>query len=120
LSYGKLLLQVNNTVPTSAAKMYIESINELIDIHTIRTQRAIKGRMPVTIWVTLFLLISFAIILSGLQNGAKQKPRMMLACIPFSLTFAITLTLIIELDRPARSIIDVDQSAMISLQKSMQ
>lgn len=115
-----IAILVNDTVQGSAAKLYIESINDVIDVHTLRAQRAIKSRIPGTIWGTLFLLVSFAMILSGLQNGAKNKPRMMLARIPFSFAFAITLTLIIELDRPARSLIDVDQSAMLSLQKSME
>lgn len=115
----KIAIKVNETLPGSTARMYIESINDVIDMHMSRAQRAIKGRIPITIWITLFLLVSFAMMLSGLQNGAKHKPRMLLARIPFSLAFAITLTLIVELDRPARSLIDIDQSAMISLQNSM-
>lgn len=114
-----LAIKTNEQVSNYSGKLYIESINDVFDIHTLRVNRAIKGRIPEVIWGSLILLTCFAMMLSGLQNGAKNNPRMIGARIPFGLAFSIIFTLIIELDRPGRSLIDVDQSALTVLYKSM-
>lgn len=114
-----IAIKTNEQVSGYNGKLYIESINEVFDIHTLRLNRAIKGRIPEVIWGSLILLTCFAMMLSGLQNGAKNNPRMVGARIPFGLAFSLIFTLIIELDRPARSLIDVDQSALTVLYESM-
>lgn len=114
-----LAIKVNEQVPSHGGKLYVEAINHVFDIHSLRLNRAIKGRIPNVIWGSLILLTCFAMLLTGLQNGAKNNPRMINARIPFGLAFSIIFTLIIELDRPTRSIIDVDQSALLTLYQSM-
>lgn len=115
-----LAIRVDQQTASHGGKLYIESINRLLDVHTLRIHRGIKGRIPPVIWGSLILLTFFAMLLSGLQNGAKNNPRMIAARIPFGLAFSIIFSLIIELDRPARSVISVDQSALLLLHQSME
>ncbi len=43
----------------------------------------------------------------------------MIAAIPFALAFSLVLTLIVELDRPNRSIIVISQQPLIDLENSL-
>ncbi|PSW22048.1 hypothetical protein C9I98_01940 [Photobacterium sanctipauli] len=99
--------------------LYINSLNEVIDIHTERINKGIRGRIPVSIWFTLGFLTFLTIGLNGLQVGSQNKGRALVAAVPFALAFSIVLTLIVELDRPSRSIIDISQQPLIDLRDSL-
>ncbi|MGF1701380.1 hypothetical protein L4D09_13860 [Photobacterium makurazakiensis] len=99
--------------------LYINSLNEVFDLHTERANKGIRGRIPLSIWLTLGLLTFLTVGLNGLQVGAQNKGRALVAAIPFALAFSIVLTLIVELDRPARSIIDISQQPLIDLRDSL-
>ena len=108
--------KINNS---RSLMLYSESLNEMIDVHTLRVNRGIHGRIPDAIWFTLFALTFIGVILIGLQSGENNKRNVFVASIPFALAFSIVLTLIVELDRPTRSLITVSQSALVDLQQSI-
>ncbi|WEM45411.1 hypothetical protein PTW35_20230 (plasmid) [Photobacterium sp. DA100] len=99
--------------------LYINSLNEVIDIHTERVNKSLRGRIPASIWFTLGLLTFLTIALNGLQVGAQNKGRALVAALPFAMAFSLVLTLIVELDRPARSIIEISQQPLIDLRDSL-
>ncbi|KLV03726.1 hypothetical protein ABT56_18115 [Photobacterium aquae] len=99
--------------------LYINSLNELIDIHAERANKGIRGRIPASIWFTLGLLTFLTIALNGIQVGAENKGRALVAALPFALAFSLVLTLIVELDRPTRSIIEISQQPLIDLRDGL-
>ncbi|WP_299021088.1 hypothetical protein [uncultured Photobacterium sp.] len=105
---------------TGQSRLYIESLNEVIDTHTERVNKGIRGRIPPSIWFTLGLLTFLTIALNGIQVGSQGQDRTLVAALPFALAFSLVLTLIVELDRPARSIIEVSQQPLIDLRDSLE
>lgn len=113
------VIRINHNTESIGVKLYTESINDLFDTVTKRTNTAMKGRIPVTIWIALLALTFLGVMLVGLQSGNKNKVHVFVASIPFALALSIVLTLVVELDRPTRSIIGVQQGALIDLQQKL-
>lgn len=113
-------VEAHDTTPPALILLYINSLNELIDIHTERLNKGLRGRVPMSIWLTLGILTFLTISLTGVQVGAQHRGRSLIAAIPFSLAFSLVLTLIVELDRPHRSIIKISQQPLIDLQSSLE
>ncbi len=109
----------HETTPPALILLYINSLNDLIDIHSERLNKGTRGRIPASIWITLGILTFLTISLNGLQVGAQQQGRAMIAAIPFALAFSLVLTLIVDLDRPNRSIIVISQQPLIDLENSL-
>ncbi|MGY0614975.1 bestrophin-like domain [Vibrio sp. FJH11] len=109
----------HETTPPALIMLYIDSLNELIDIHSERVNKGTRGRIPVSIWITLGILTFLTISLNGIQVGSQHQGRAMIAAIPFALAFSLVLTLIVELDRPNRSIIVISQQPLIDLESSL-
>lgn len=109
----------HETTPPALILLYINSLNDLIDIHSERVNKGMRGRIPASIWITLGILTFLTISLNGVQVGAQHRGRAMIAAIPFALAFSLVLTLIVELDRPNRSIIVISQQPLIDLENSL-
>ncbi|MEX3071204.1 hypothetical protein AB3Y13_05245 [Vibrio alginolyticus] len=109
----------HETTPPALILLYINSLNDLIDIHSERVNKGMRGRIPASIWITLGILTFLTISLNGVQVGAQHQGRAMIAAIPFALAFSLVLTLIVELDRPNRSIIVISQQPLIDLENSL-
>lgn len=109
----------HHAAPSGKSRLYLESLNEVFDIHTKRVNINLRGRIPLSIWFTLGLLTFLTVALNGIQVGSQGQDRTLIAALPFALAFSLVLTLIVELDRPARSIIDVSQQALIDLRDSI-
>lgn len=113
------VIRINKKADSIGVKLYTESINDLFDTVTKRTNTAMKGRIPATIWLALLALTFLGVMLVGLQSGNKNKVHVFVASIPFALALSIVLTLVVELDRPTRSIIGIQQGALIDLQQKL-
>ena len=98
--------------------MYIQSLNNLIDIHGARIQAGLANRIPGVIWLVLLLLSLFSMLAVGYQAGitaASRSPAMALLV----LAFGIVIFLIGDLNRPQEGFIIVSQKPLISLKESM-
>ncbi|MGF1728370.1 hypothetical protein [Photobacterium kasasachensis] len=115
----RVVVEAHHNSPPVQSMMYIDSLNNVFDIHSERVNYGLRGRIPVSIWITLTLLTFLTIALNGVQVGAQGKSRLLVAAIPFAMSFSLVLTLIIELDRPVRSIIEVSQQPLIDLRDSL-
>ncbi|MGF1725659.1 hypothetical protein [Photobacterium nomapromontoriensis] len=112
-------IQAHNSTTPELLLLYISSLNEVIDIHTERVNKSLRGRIPISIWLTLGLLTFLTIALNGIQVGAENKGRALVAALPFAMAFSLVLTLIVELDRPIRTIIEVSQQPLIDLRDGL-
>jgi len=105
--------------PKNLNLLLIQSINEVINIHHKRLTVAVRDRIPVDIWLTLYAITAFAMVTVGSQVGLARTRRLN-QVIPMVLAFSALITLVADLDRPAQlGLIKVSQEAMVDLEKKM-
>jgi drug/metabolite transporter (DMT)-like permease len=99
--------------------VFIQSLNELIDLHAKRMFVGLRSRIPLVIWVGLFGLAMLGMAAVGYQSGlaaTRRSPAMLGLVVAFSLV----LYLIADLDRAHGGLLRIGQQAMIDVQRSMQ
>lgn len=105
-------------VPDTNSQLAVESINEIIDMHTKRAMAALFTRIPTSIWLALLAISTFCMVTMGIQIGFSGTRRLV-AVIPMLFAFSVLVTLVVDLDRPQGGLIRVGQQAMTDLQRSM-
>ncbi len=98
--------------------LFLESLNESIDLHTKRVFVGLYSRISITIWLALFCLTALGMTSLGYQAGIAGTTRSLEMPI-FALAFASVLYLIVELDRAHEGLLTVNQQAMVNLHQSM-
>jgi hypothetical protein len=98
--------------------LYLQTLNEMIDLHTKRVTEVLRVRIPAIIWVVLFAITVLAMVEVGYQTGLGGRRRP-LSTPAFALAFAAVILLIADLDRPQAGWIRVSQQSMVELRQSM-
>ena len=106
------------TAPNTNTSLLIQAINEVIDMHEKRVTAVLFNRIPATIHLTLLIITALTMMMMGVQSGLSG-PRRLIAIIPLALAFAALSTVVVDLDRPHRGLVKINQQAMINLQTSM-
>jgi hypothetical protein len=104
--------------PTPITGLFIQSLNELIDLHAKRVTLGVRNRIPLTIWAALYFTAILAMVGVGYHEGLTSATRT-LAALVLVVTFSGVLWLLADLDRPHEGLIKVSQQAMIDIRKSM-
>lgn len=99
--------------------VFIQTLNELIDLHAKRVLVGVRSRIPLVIWAGLFSLAIIGMGAVGYQSGLSETRRSP-AMPVLVLAFALVLSLIADLDRGQEGLLRVSQQAMIDVQRSMQ
>jgi hypothetical protein len=97
--------------------LYIEAINEVIDVHLLRLTAA-NLRLPRLLVMVLYAAMILSFLLVGVANSGDGK-RDFFAVLLFALAFVSVLMVIIDLDRPQEGLVTVSQTAMSDLLQSM-
>jgi hypothetical protein len=92
----------------------IQSLNEMIDLHTKRVNVGMHIRIPLVIWIALFFVTILAIGSVGYQIGLIQAHYLGISLL-LILTFSSVIVLIADLDRPQEGYIKVSQQSLIDL-----
>ena len=100
------------------AGLFVQSLNQVIDLHLKRVTVGIRNRVPATIWVTLYLLIAVGMTMVGVQV-AQSGARHFEIEFALAISFSLVLFLIADLDRPQEGFINVSQQAMTDLQTKL-
>ena len=98
--------------------LYVQSLNEVIDLHAKRVTAGVRNRIPGAIWVALGAVAVFSFAAMGYHAGLSRTSRSP-AGFAVALTFAVVIVLIADLDRPLEGVLNVSQQALIDLQQSM-
>ena len=85
--------------------LYISTLNDLIDTHSKRQTAAIVNRFPPTLWLTLTFLGVMSTVMMGFISGLHGR-RSRLATTSLLVAFSVVIVLIVDLDRPIRSLIE--------------
>jgi hypothetical protein len=99
---------------SAVAAAYMNSLNQLIDIHEMRLS-ALENRIPRSIWA-LILCIS---ILAAFTRGLTLRHRFWLTLLIVPFTIAIVVALIADIDTPSSGLIRLDRRAMQRLKTDL-
>jgi hypothetical protein len=98
--------------------LFVQSLNEVIDLHAKRVQAGLRSRIPGAIWIGLFTVAALSLAAMGYQAGLGGTRRS-LAVFAVAITFSVVIELIADLDRPQQGILKVSQQSLVDLQKSI-
>jgi hypothetical protein len=100
------------------AGYFIQSLNEVISLHTRRMIIREEFRIPDTIWIVVYVIMTLAVLAIGCHAGltGARRPIVVTA---FVLIISVVLTLIADLDSPRRGSLRVSQQAMVNVRRTM-
>jgi hypothetical protein len=110
---------VGNKNPNSiVVGLFVQSLNQMIDLHAARMQAGLRSRIPGPIWLGLFAVAALSLATMGYHAGLSGTRRS-LAIVAVAVTFAVVIELIADLDRPQEGVLRVSQQALLDVQRSM-
>jgi len=98
--------------------LFVQSLNETIDLHAKRVQVGTRSRIPGAIWVGLFTVAVLSLTAMGYLEGLAGTRRS-LAVIAVAVAFSVVIELIADLDRPQEGVLKVSQQALLDVRRSM-
>lgn len=107
--------QDQRSVPTG---LFIQSLNEVIDIREKR-QAALDNHVPEAVIYLLLTVSVAALCLVAYGCGLANRRRMASNAI-VGLLIALVLTIILDIDRPRRGLIQVSQDSLLRLKATLE
>jgi hypothetical protein len=98
--------------------LFVQSLNEVIDLHAKRLKAAVRNRIPGIIWIALFGISFLSFTAMGYHSGLTGTVRSP-AILAVSFTFSVVIFLIADLDRPQEGFLTVGQEPLTDLRQSM-
>jgi len=98
--------------------LFVQSLNQMIDLHASRMQAGLRSRIPGAIWLGLFAVAALSLASMGYHAGLSGTRRS-LAIVTVAVTFAVVVELIADLDRPQEGVLRISQQALLDVQRSM-
>ena len=103
---------------SDVAALYIESLNDMINLQSSRVAVGMHARIPFTIWIMLFIFIALGVFTIGYMIAIAGSKRTLISII-LAISFSLVITMIATLDRPINRYIKVSQMPMELLKTSM-
>ena len=103
--------------PTPVSSLYLQTLNEMIDLHTKRLA-AYQNRVPLAIYLVLCGVSVSAVFLMGFYIGFS-KHRAHIMTMMLALLVASVMWLILDLDQPTSGSIRTSQQSLIDLQQDL-
>jgi hypothetical protein len=107
----------NQGEESAIVALFVDSINEVIDVHTERLT-AVDLCLSNTLWVVLWVATVLSFLLVGVASSADGKQDSMTILL-FALASVAVLMIIVDLDRPQQGLLTVSQSALSDLLQQM-
>jgi hypothetical protein len=105
-------LAIQNPDPVIA--LYIESLNQVLDLHTERLNAELGFRVPPIIIFGLYLVAVLTMLLTGVYDSYREKHNLV-ALIMVVLIVSVVFFVIIDLDRSNVGLLQIPQKALINL-----
>jgi hypothetical protein len=106
------------SAPSDVIALYIESLNETIDLHETRMTSGLYARVPATVVFLLLLGSALTLGMMGYNAGLSRR-RAPVTAVALILVQGAVTTLIVDLDRPREGLLTVSQQPMIDLQEQV-
>jgi len=106
------------TPESDVLALFIDSLNNMIDLHETRVTAAVYARVPETI---LLLLLFGSILTLGVvgYNTGLTRRRDSITALVMIIVLGAVITLVVDLDRPRDGFIKVNQQPLIDLQEQV-
>jgi hypothetical protein len=98
--------------------LFMQSLNDVISFHEKRVISAVHNRVPLAIWIGLYMLLAIAMAVMGYYEATAGTIRS-LAVFGMVIAFSAVFGLIADLDRPGQGLLQVNQQSMLDVQRSM-
>jgi len=98
--------------------LFIESLNETIDIHETRVTAGLYARVPETVLLLLVGGSALSLGMVGYSAGLTQR-RSLLSAVVLVLALGAVIMIVVDLDRPREGFIQVSQQPLIDLQQQI-
>ncbi|MEZ5989279.1 MAG: hypothetical protein R3F30_09190 [Planctomycetota bacterium] len=98
--------------------LFIESLNDVIDMHSKRVIASIYGRVPATILLLLLFGSMLTLAMVGYSTGLTRRRSPVTAIVLIAVLSAV-ITLVFDLDRPQGGFLEVSQQPLIDLQQNI-
>jgi hypothetical protein len=99
--------------------IFIESLNETIDLHESRITAGLYARVPPTIIWFLVAGVVFSVGMVGYNAGLTGR-RSMISAVVLAVALSAVLGLVVDLDRPSGGLIRTNQQPLIDLRDSLE
>lgn len=100
------------------AGLFIQSLNQMIDLHATRLMVGLRSRIPMIVWGSLYAVAILAMATMGYQEGLSSKRRS-IASLAVVVIFSIVMFLVVDLDRPMEGQLRTSQQPLVDLRQSM-
>lgn len=107
--------QSNNPV---AVSLFVQALNSVIDLHAERITAAFHSRIPVAVWMVLYVAAVLSMAGIGYQAGSAGSARSP-TVVALMVSFSAVLWLVASLDRPLEGALRISQQVMEDLATSM-
>jgi hypothetical protein len=98
--------------------LYLDSLNETIDLHETRVTAGLYARVPETVVLLLVGGSALSLAMVGYSAGLTKR-RGLLNAIVLVLALGAVITIVVDLDRPREGFIQVSQQPLIDLQRQI-
>lgn len=105
------VLNARKDMNSDVAALYIESLNDLFNLHATRVSIGVYTKMPTVIWLVLYTLIVLGMFGVGYQTAIAGSRRSWEKLV-LAVSFALVLTMISALDRPTNPYLPVPQKPL--------
>lgn len=95
--------------------LYIESVNEIANLHATRVGVGLLARIPTGIWFVLLTLLTLGMVAMGYHTAIADSRRSRVTPI-LAIAFGLTLTLIAALDNPGDNFVPISQISLVNVQ----
>lgn len=116
--WDQAVVNARKDMNSDVAALYIESLNEMINLQALRVAVGLQTRIPAVLWLLLYLFILLGMFSVGYQTSITESSRKSWLTPIMVLTFSLMITLIATLDRP-NNIMPVSQQPLIELRAWM-
>jgi hypothetical protein len=91
--------------------LLVDAINRVFEVHEQRVAARSRARIPDTIWIMLYSLLTLSAFAMGYFSGIKGK-RSAVTSSAMTLSLAMVIWLIADLDRPQAGFVKADLSSL--------
>lgn len=98
--------------------LFVQTLNDVIDLHAKRVTVGLRYRIPITIWSALSAVAVLSFAAMGYQCGLSG-PHRSPVLIVVALSFATAIWLVADLDRPGHGTLKVSLQPLIDLRATM-
>ncbi len=98
--------------------LYVESVNEIANLHADRAGIGLYARIPSAIWVTLLGLLILGMVGLGYHCAIAESRRSRVIPI-LAVSFSLVVSLIAALDHPGSALMPVSQQPLVNVLSEM-